>query len=237
MLFRCLRVDLLKMKRLPITYAHIVIPILISAMFLAYYKICGWNDQTKISAFYEAVGIGFPVLIGIFTASLVELEQSAGAYQNILSVKHKITAFVSKVIILNIYSLFSLVLTTLIFGTGMSLSGTSNLFRVYLTSTALIWLAGIPLYIWQMVIAFRLGKGASIGVGILGGLVSALMMTGLGERIWRFIPAAWTTRIPASYLQGVDQKSMIINFTVVTLASIVYYVLWAFRWEGKKISE
>ena len=237
MLLRCLRTDILKMKRLPIYYAHIVIPVLISAVFLAYYKICGWNEQTKVSGFYEAVGVGFPVLIGIFSANIVELEQNAGEYQNILTVKHKITAFLSKVIILNMFSLFSMILTTLIFSVGMNLSGSSNLFKLCFTSAALIWLAGIPLYIWQMVIAFHFGKGASIGVGILGGLVSALMLTGLGDIIWRFIPAAWTARFPSVYLMGGNEKVMIINFSVVTLASILYYVFWASRWEGRKISE
>ena len=237
MLIRCLRIDMLKMKRLPILYAHIVIPILISAVFLAYYKICGWNEYEKVSAFYQALGIGFPVLIGIFTANQMELEQSAGEYQNILTVKHKITAFISKVIILNIYSFVSLFLTTMIFGVGMSISGSANIFRSCLTSAALIWLAGIPLYIWQMMIAFHFGKGASIGVGILGGLVSALMLTGLGDIGWKYIPVAWTARFPSVYLMGEYEGIMLLHFTIVIFVSILYYVLWASRWEGRIISE
>ena len=237
MLIRCLRIDMLKMKRLPILYAHIVIPILISAVFLAYYKICGWNEYEKVSAFYQALGIGFPVLIGIFTANQMELEQSAGEYQNILTVKHKITAFISKVIILNIYSFVSLFLTTMIFSVGMSISGFANIFRSCLTSAALIWLAGIPLYIWQMMIAFHFGKGASIGVGILGGLVSALMLTGLGDIGWKYIPVAWTARFPSVYLMGEYEGIMLLHFTIVIFVSILYYVLWASCWEGRKISE
>ena len=237
MLIRCLRIDMLKMKRLPILYAHIVIPILISAVFLAYYKICGWNEYEKVSAFYQALGIGFPVLIGIFTANQMELEQSAGEYQNILTVKHKITAFISKVIILNIYSFVSLFLTTMIFSVGMSISGFANIFRSCLTSAALIWLAGIPLYIWQMMIAFHFGKGASIGVGILGGLVSALMLTGLGDIGWKYIPVAWTARFPSVYLMGEYEGIMLLHFTIVIFVSILYYVLWASRWEGRIISE
>lgn len=237
MLIRCLRIDMLKMKRLPIIYAHIVIPILISAVFLAYYKICGWNEYEKVSAFYQALGIGFPVLIGIFTANQMELEQSAGEYQNILTVKHKITAFISKVIILNIYSFVSMFLTTVIFSVGMSISGFANIFKSCFTSAALIWLAGIPLYIWQMMIAFHFGKGASIGVGILGGLVSALMLTGLGDIGWKYIPVAWTARFPSVYLMGENEGIMLLHFTIVIFVSILYYVFWASRWEGRKISE
>lgn len=243
MLIRCFRVDLLKMKRLPITYAHIVIPFIMSVLFLGYYSFCGWGEYTKVSGFYEAVGIGFPILIGIFTANMMELEQNAGEYQNLLSSKYKLSAFMSKVVILVLYSLISLVLTTAIFGVGMWIMNKSanysfiDFIRSYLVSTALIWLAGIPLYIWQTVIAFKFGKTVSIGTGILGGLVSALMLTGMGDTIWKYIPFAWTARFPALYLQGMKETGILRIFILVITGSLVYYVFWASRFEGRKISE
>ncbi|MDY6047033.1 MAG: hypothetical protein SPI87_08460 [Anaerobutyricum sp.] len=77
MLRRNLHADLLKMKGLPITFAHIIIPVITSGLFLAYYSFSPWNASTKIMAFYQAMGAGFPVLIGIFTASIMEQEQTA----------------------------------------------------------------------------------------------------------------------------------------------------------------
>ena len=89
MLRRNLHADFLKMKGLSITLAHILIPIIASGLFLAYYSISAWNENTKIIAFYQAVGTGFPVLIGIFTANIMEQEQNAGVYQNLLTLRKR----------------------------------------------------------------------------------------------------------------------------------------------------
>lgn len=35
----------------------------------------------KVIAFYQAIGAGLPVLIGIFTASVMEQEQNAGDFK------------------------------------------------------------------------------------------------------------------------------------------------------------
>ena len=108
-----------------------------------------------------------------------------------------------------------------------------------------MWCGSIPLYIWQMLLAFRFGKGVSIGVGIISGLVSALMLTNLGMYVWKYIPVSWTGRLPYTYLQtafgepgAIDEmKSVIPVFCVFTVISMVYYLFWACNWEGSKISE
>ena len=115
MLRRNLHADLLKMKGLPITLAHILIPIITSGLFLVYYSFSAWNENTKIIAFYQAVGAGFPVLIGIFTASIMEQEQNAGVCQNLLTLRKKTIGFLSKVILLLMFSLFSVFLAAIIF--------------------------------------------------------------------------------------------------------------------------
>ena len=247
MLRRNLHADLLKMKGLPITLAHILIPMITGGLFLAYYAISGWSENTKIIAFYQAVGAGFPVLIGIFTASIMEQEQNAGACQNLLTLRKKTVAFLSKVILLLIFSLFSVLLATGIFCFGFyKILGCSTVSIVtYLISAFIMWCGSIPLYIWQMFFAFRFGKGVSIGVGIISGLVSALMLTNLGMFVWKYVPVSWTGRISYAYLQIAlgesgainEMKSVIPIFCVVTVISMVYYLFWASRWEGSKISE
>ena len=118
MLRKNLHADLLKMKGLPIVLAHILIPVIISGLFLVYYSFSVWSENTKIIAFYQAVGAGFPVLIGIFTASIMEQEQNAGVCQNLLTLRKKTVAFLSKVILLLVFSLFSVLLTAVTFGFG-----------------------------------------------------------------------------------------------------------------------
>ena len=169
MLRRNLHADLLKMKGLSITLAHILIPIITSGLFLAYYSFSVWSENTKIIAFYQAVGAGFPVLIGIFTASIMEQEQNAGVYQNLLTSRKKTTALLSKVILLLIFSLFSVFLAAGIFCFGFyKIFGYSIVSAgTYMMAAFIMWCGSIPLYIWQMFLAFRFGKGVSIGVGIV----------------------------------------------------------------------
>lgn len=239
--------DFLKMKGLSVTVAHILVPVIISGLFLAYYSFSAWSEPAKIIAFYQAVGTGFPVLIGIFTASIAEQEQNAGACQNLLTLQKKTAAFLSKVVLLLIFSLFSVLLAAAIFCFGFYKILGCRTIRIvaYMMAAWIMWCGSIPLYIWQMFLAFRFGKGVSIGVGIFSGLVSALMLTNLGTFVWKYIPVSWTGRIPYTYLKIVlgeagaigEIRSVIPIVCVFTVLSVIYYLFWASRWEGSKISE
>ena len=93
MIGRSLNADLRKMKGTSVILAHVLIPILTSVIFLVYYLFSPWNENMKVIAFYQAIGAGLPVLIGIFTASVMEQEQNAGDFQNLLSLPDKPAAF------------------------------------------------------------------------------------------------------------------------------------------------
>lgn len=247
MFIKNLQADLLKMKGTPITLAHILIPIITSGLFLTYYSFSAWNENTKIIAFYQAVGAGFPVLIGIFTASIIKQEQNAGGFQNLLTLPQKVAAFLPKVLLLLIFSMFSVLLTTFIFGFGfcMILKGSTIGMGICMTAAFVMWCSSIPLYIWQMIMAFQFGEGVSIGAGILSGLVSALMLTGLGDYIWKYTFVSWTVRIPYTYLKlalgntgAINEFNAVIPiYCIFTAISMIYYLLWASRHEGSKISE
>lgn len=247
MLRKTLHADLLKMKGTAITLAHILIPIIASGLFLLYYSFSVWNENTRIIAFYQAVGAGFPVLIGIFTAGMIKQEQNAGGFQNLLTLPQKTAAFLSKVLLLLILSMFSVLLTAVIFGIGFCkfLGSNTVSMRICMMAALIMWCSSIPLYIWQMILAFQFGEGVSVGVGILSGLVSALMLTGLGEYSWKYTFVSWTSRIPYTYLKFALGESGAINemeavtpiYCILTVISMIYYFLWASRYEGCKISE
>lgn len=244
---KTLHADLLKMKGTPITLAHILIPVITSALFLIYYSLSAWNENTKIIAFYQAVGSGFPVLIGIFTAGMIKQEQNAGAFQNLLTLPQKTVAFLSKPLLLLIFSMFSILLTAVIFGVGFCMILKSNTVIIgnCMMAAWIMWCSSIPLYLWQTILAFQFGEGLSVGAGILSGLVSALMLTGLGDHIWKYTFVSWTGRIPYTYLKLALGEAGAINelvavipiYCILTVISMIYYLLWASRFEGSRISE
>lgn len=108
----------------------------------------------------------------------------------------------------------------------------------------LLWGSSVPLYLWQLILAFQFGKGVSIGAGIISGLISALMLTGLGDYVWKYVFVCWTGRVPYTYLQSVlgetsvgEWLSFIPGCLIFTGISMVYYFWWVNHWEGNRISE
>lgn len=246
MLRKHLHADILKMKGTPVILAHILIPIITSGVFLLYYSFSAWNDATKIMAFYQAVGAGFPVLIGIFCASVAAQEKKAGGFQNLLSLPHKTTAFWSKVFLLLLFGMFSILFTAILFGYGFCRTPECSIsIGLCITMALIMWCSSIPLYLWQMILAFQFGEGVSVCAGIVSSLVSALMLTGLGKFIWKFTVISWTARIPYTFLKLVfgevgaydELKAVLPLYAIFTVISMLYYFLWASYFEGCKLSE
>lgn len=244
---KSLYADLWKMKGTSVILAHILIPVITSGVFLLYYSFSPWDISTKVTAFYQAIGAGLPVLVGIFTASVMEQEQNAGGFQNLLSLPKKQTAFLSKLLLLLILSLFSVLLAAIIFGFcfGQMIGNNMESIVIHVLAALLLWGSSIPLYIWQMILAFQFGKGVSVSAGMISGLISALMLTGLGDYIWKILFVAWTGRIPFTYLKMVfgevgardEFLTVIPGYCVFTVISMICYLLWTLQWEGSRISE
>lgn len=247
MFSRCLRADFYKMKRSPVAIAHIIIPIVVSAVFLGYYAISGWNETDKISAFYEALGFGFPVLIGVFIASTMEQEQNAGAFQNLLTLRSKTAALFSKALTLLLLSLFALLFTAVFFGSGFNMiHGHSNVsIGVFVMEALVMWISAIPLYLLFEIFAFAFGKAFTIGAGLISGLISALFLTDIGMYAWKVVPLSWTARMPETFLvyelsdSGAlsEIRSQASIYMVVTIVCLAGYFVFSANYEGSKISE
>lgn len=242
-----LRADFIKIKGLSVGLAHLLIPILVCIIFLSYYSYSGWDVNTNVTAFYQAIGAGFPALIGIFSASIAEQEFNAGGCQNLLASRRKTMAFLSKLALLLLLGLFAVLFTSVVFALGYReiLGNVAFYTKEYVIIALVMWCSSIPLYIWHLFFAFRLGRGVTIGLGIAEGLVNALILTNLGEYIWKYVPCSWTGRIPDTYLLlllGYSEKQgQLCNvcpiYLAVTAVSLAAYIFWARQWEGNKAAE
>ncbi len=245
-LFRNLRAELIKMKGQPVGYAHIVIPVFVSMVFLAYYSYTTWSEWEKISAFYQLIGAGYPLLIGIFAANVAEEEKKAGGCQNLLTIRGKSFALISKLLFLLLLGLFAILLTSVLFGIGFEKICTNITFgmKIYVIIAFVIWCSSISQYVWHLFLAFQLGTGVSIGVGIVEGLISILFLTNLGEFAWKYVPCSWGGRIPYAYISGLcgqmesltQLKSMLPIYSMVTGGSLLCYILWARQWEERDVA-
>ena len=146
----------------------------------------------------------------------------------------------------DITCLCSILLTAIIFGIGFGRIASSDIeiMKGCIFAALLLWGSSVPLYLWQLILAFQFGKGVSIGAGIISGLISALMLTGLGDYVWKYVFVCWTGRVPYTYLQSVlgetsvgEWLSFIPGCLIFTGLSVVYYFWWVNHWEGNRISE
>lgn len=242
-----LKSDFLKTKRLSIRVAHLFIPIMAAILFVAYYTYAPWNELKKISIYYQVLGMGLPFLIGLFCAMLSEQEQTAGSFQTMLMAPKKLIPFLSKLLLLLIFGLAALVLASVIFGIAFLVVLGNDLVGIdfYLFASIIMLVSSIPLYILHLFLSLEFNKGVSIGLGIVESLISALFLTGLGNSIWKYVPASWPARISTTFLSvyngdtgsSAELSGVFPICFVVTIGAMVFYVLWANHWQGTKSND
>ena len=257
MFFSYIKADFIKTKRLSIRIAHIAIPMGTAAAFLAYYAYAAWDEYTKVATYYQVLGSGFPTLIGLFCAMLAEQELSAGTFQNMLSVPKRSIAFFSKLLMLILLGAGAVLLTSALFGAGyfFFLGQQYIHYSFYIGAAFILTSSNIFLYVLHLFLAMRFNKGVTIGLGIMESLLSALLLTRLGDGIWIFIPVAWASRFITMFLQRISTydiisparavwaarvaeplfrecKEALAICVVITVGGISAFGVWACRWDG-----
>lgn len=242
-----LKSDCLKTKHLSIRAAHLFIPIVSAILFIAYYSYAPWDVLKKISIYYQVLGMGLPFLIGLFCAMLSEQEQTAGSFQAMLMAPQKLIPFLSKLWLLLLFGLAALVLASGIFGIAFLVVLGNDLVGIdfYLSVSILMMGSSIPMYILHLFLSLVFNKGVSIGLGIAESLISALFLTGLGNSIWKYVPASWPARISATFLSAFNgdpcasaELSGVFPICIVAaIGAMVLYILWANHWQGTKSND
>jgi len=100
------------------------------------------------------------------------------------------------------------------------------------------------LYILHLYVSLQFGKGASIGLGIVEALLVALLLTGLGDHIWPFLPYGWSGHFVSLWIiksTGVNlallETSMRIGIVGCLVGSVFAFILsclWFGKWEGRR---
>lgn len=196
-ILRLMKSDFMKMRRTPFYWIHICLPVTGVLLFLLYYSFSAFNPINKVNLYLEALSLTFPIPIGILCSMVIEQEVMAGKFKEMLSTEYgKIKCLLSKILMLLITGLFSLILTIGGFLLGFQYILKQNIlpFTFYVYAALFIFGSQIFLYLFHLWLSIKLGSGASIGMGIFESLVSALLITGLGDGIWELVPCSWSVR-------------------------------------------
>ena len=241
----CLKGEYEKSKHSILRSIHWIIPFLCAVIFAGYYHVSVWEKSVKISTYLETLAVAFPFLTGIIVGMAVQIENQAGHFQLMLgTIPSRTAAYIGKLgfLIINAFG-----------ATFLALGVFVILYReapaVFCMKAGLLLVATmVPVYMIQLMTGVNFGKGASMGLGIAGSLIAALMITGLGDATWKYIPWAWGVRAmdytvlawdsPQLYAQvKTDFFSGMIISVCCTVCLLIASLVWFHGWEGGKNSE
>lgn len=239
--------DFMKLRHTPFYWIHIIIPVIAIAIVLGYYSYSKLNSILKVNGFFETISLAFPLLIGIICSLVMEQEMKAGKFKEMISTENsRWKCLLSKILVVTISGTLALILASGGFYIGFQYILKQNILPLnfYINITLIIFAAQIFLYIFHLWLSIRFGSGASIGMGIFESLISALFITGLGDKIWQYVPCSFAIRFCDNFfikesgsadvfnkLSGSGYwlescKTGIINCIVITVISIVLLKIW-----------
>lgn len=242
-----LKTDWYKFFKSKISISHLLIPIIGLILILSYFTLSSWSEIEKISAYIQVISMAFPLIISIVITMVYEQEEEATGFQYFLSTPNKrYIPHISKLFLLFFFGLVATIISIVGFGVLFNIMEKENFsIMFYLILAALMFVSNIPLYMLQYLVVFGFGKGASIGIGIMGSLVTALMTTGIGDGLWCILPWGYSIRLSSYFFQyevtnnlkwilQSEVKLAMISLSVITGISVIILIIFSVYWEGKK---
>lgn len=244
----CLRsilAETIKLRRQPLPLIHLLVPSAGAGIFLAFYAFTPYSPVSKALAYMQVLAAAYPVMIGIVCAIAADQEAAAGQYQQLLTQPSRLVPLAGKLTLLLGLGFGSSVLASVGFGSGFLYWLRQSPFELgfYLKAACILFASTVILYALHLYVGLRFGRGASIGLGVMESLLAALLLTGLGDRIWIYVPSAWAPRFITLWMQaGISEhplpaellfKQGILLSIAGTLLSMLLLGWWFCRWEGR----
>lgn len=239
---RYLKSDIYKLRHSWFFVVHLLFPILGAALMLIYSRLSSGSERNKLAAFTQIIAIAFPFVISVVCQIAADQELQAGHFQNMLTLSGRKKAIFSKFAVLLLSGLFSVALSTALFGIPFSyITGTKLPAGFFVLIPAVLWVSNIMMYGLHLILAFRFGRSFGIGIGVIGSLLSAILQTGLGTGLWYVVPyglgvhfaeGALIYLFNLSTVGNVETQIGILFCIVATCGTIGLAALWFSRYSG-----
>lgn len=227
-----LKAECLKMKHTLFLTTHILFPITGSFLFIIYSFLAGWDNHVEISGFIQIISILFPLLGAFMVSWNLDNEEKAGNFNVLLLQRQsRVLVFFVKVIYLYGMGVFSCLLAFFVYYIRFSEIDLRLYLKVFLT----VCLCQVIEYLIHVFLKMRYGTGMTIGFGILEFLISALLLTGLGDGRWAFFPAAWAVRI-TGYQMLKTSFYELPWLLIYAILLIIIFVFFVRKFESNKSS-
>lgn len=164
---------------------HILIPLVGIFLYLAYMGLRQAGVWEHLTTYVTLLAMAYPAIAGIVTAMLTDREAKAGKMQNLLAVPGRTKALAAELMLLYLPGLLAVGIAMFGFGAALVLkgekrSGVRSSFP-FGFGTLGIQSAGLC---HASVLRPSVCEGVTIGVGVAESVISAVMLTGLGDGIW-----------------------------------------------------
>lgn len=243
-----LRADAIQLGKTPFFILHLAIPALGILIFTLYQSISIIAPNRFAVNYYQVLTLIFPLIAAWLCSIVAEQEVEAGGGFNLLATPSRTKKLLSKLVYLLVCGLGACLLAVLGYGGAVVYMkpGFSLPLSTTLSMAVLVWGCAVFEYLFHTWLCLRFSRNASFAAAATEVLLAALMLTGLGERIWFFIPSAWGVRLVsllASLLTAGDSTALPVMQTGLSIAAVVTLVMaallftWFFNWEGRKKEE
>lgn len=228
-----------KIKRTPIIFLIFIAPWLLSfGIILFVHSDKSSFFQDTVSTWVLILSIISPLLIGYISSVSGEQEFEAGNFQNLKKERQSAHFFIKNLFFLLVLVVFLLISTIslalgLFFKVGISQEELVRLL-ILLISLVIAFSFMIPLHFF---LSFRLGFGASLGIGILEMILVSYFATliALFERYWYFLPWTWGIKISLDIIKNWhDCLNDCLLQAIIFLALLIVSTIWFKNWNVKR---
>ncbi len=240
--------DFYKLRKSAFFWVHILFPIFGTALVLLYAVFAAVSDTNKIAVFFQLFAIAYPFVIGIVCEIAAGQEIRAGHCQNILVLRSRTKAILSKFLLLLVAGLFAMLFSLLLLIVLLPVTGTKLTLPVssLIAAALILWSSNILLYAVYIILAFRFGRTVCIGMGAVGSLLAALLQTGLGTGLWFVLPYGFGVRFTDYALKAAlrvlpavnaELKTGIVMCLGMTVLLIATLLVWFSKYDGKNVND
>ncbi|GAB7388054.1 lantibiotic immunity ABC transporter MutG family permease subunit [Bacillaceae bacterium] len=237
----------MKTKRTPVRWLPFFTPLVFAALILWYCSLRKTTEDLPIfifQIFFEVwTALAIPLGAGLVSGLMIQQEELAGNFQPLLGSQWpRRNLYLGKLALLVFLAAASTMLAASALAAGAWLIFHAPIpWPAFIGAAVMALIGALPLLAFHLWISFAWGMGASIGIGVGGLLIAALMATGLGDRVWPWVPWAWPVRFAglagaSSFIIAQAIQGMV-PAAVFFAAMLSGGLIWFNRWEGRKKGE
>ncbi|MCR5640681.1 MAG: hypothetical protein K6G04_04925 [Lachnospiraceae bacterium] len=229
-----IQAQLIKMKRTPFAWYLFLSTVGLIGMFLLYNVLYNYKPvEERLQLLFEIYGTFLPLLHALTVFFIINPEEQMANMYQLLSVKRRITQFLTLAFMVWSMESIRLLLTFGLVGlqVGMMVCGKQVL--LFILGEALLSMLGVTFHLW---LNLKFGVALSMFFAILELLQSVMYSNITIVGIWKYLPTAWPMEWKSDVMNQAwgGQLPFWGSCVGLIVIAMALFCAWFCRWEGRK---